>query len=143
MYRASFRAGSRLNIGIADYLHFMTTRILFNADCPVCNAEICHYRDYAARRGIQLGFDDLNTVDPETYGITRDQAAKRLYVLHDGEIISGIPAFLIIWSLLPRYRWLGKLVNLPLIRHIAIFVYDWILAPGLFWFDQRLQKRTA
>ena len=37
----------------------MPTRILYNAQCPICNAEICHYREYAEKRGIVFGFDDL------------------------------------------------------------------------------------
>ena len=37
----------------------MTTRILFNEDCPICNAEICHYQKYAEANDIELYFDKL------------------------------------------------------------------------------------
>ena len=37
----------------------MTIRVLFNENCPICNAEICHYRKYAEEKGIELYFDKL------------------------------------------------------------------------------------
>ena len=90
-----------------------------------------------------MGFDDLNSADLQNYGISQIEAAKRLHILHDGQVISGIPAFLVIWSLLPNYRWLSALMGLPVIKHIAICVYDYILAPALFWADQRRRKRRS
>ena len=101
----------------------METRILFNAKCPICNAEICHYRDYAEERGIVMGFDDLNQIDPAPYGVNRIDAAKRLHVLHEGSVISGVPAFVVIWQQLPRYRWLAKIVSLPIVHFLSNLIY--------------------
>ncbi len=115
----------------------MTTRILYNADCPICNAEICHYRVYAERRGISFGFDDLTTIDPIAYGITQDQAARRLHVLHNGAVLSGMPAFRVIWSQMPRYRWIARITSWPVLRQMSDAVYDWILAPPLYWMHRR------
>jgi len=39
------------------------TKILYNADCPVCRFEINHYASYSADRGLALRFDDLNSCD--------------------------------------------------------------------------------
>ena len=44
----------------------MVTRVLFNEDCPVCNAEICHYRNYAEKKGIEIS--DLDARE-HVYGI--------------------------------------------------------------------------
>ena len=41
----------------------MTTRILFNEDCPICNAEICHYQKYADANDIEIYFDQLGKAD--------------------------------------------------------------------------------
>ena len=120
----------------------MKTKILFNGDCPICNAEICHYRDYAGTQGIAMGFDDLNQVDPTKYGITHDLAAKRLHVLHEGKLISGVAAFEEIWKQLPRYHWLAKLVATPILKQLSHFVYDYILAPALYAMHVRRQNRT-
>ena len=121
----------------------MKTRILFNADCPICNAEICHYRDYAKGRGIVMGFDDLNRVDLSLYGVSRVDAAKRLHVLHEGTVISGVPAFVSIWQQLPRYRWLAKIVCLPIIHSLSNLVYDFVLAPSLYAVHLYRQRRKS
>ena len=121
----------------------MTTRILYNADCPICNAEICHYQRYAGARDIPFGFDDLNTVDPATYGVTADQAARRLHVLHDGQVIAGVDAFVVIWRLMPRYRHLAWVVSRPFILQLSRMVYDRILAPILYRMHLRRLAKAA
>ena len=119
----------------------MEIRILFNADCPICNAEICHYRDYAKGRGIVMGFDDLNQVDLSLYGVSRVDAAKRLHVLHEGTVISGVPAFVAIWQQLPRYQWLAKIVSLPIVHFLSNLIYDFVLAPILYAAFLRRERR--
>ena len=121
----------------------MKTRILFNANCPVCNAEVCHYRDYAEERGIAMGFDDLNQIDPAPYGVSRIDAAKRLHVLHEGSVISGVPAFVVIWQQLPRYRWLAKIVSLPIAHFLSNLIYDFVLAPILYAAHLRRERSRA
>ncbi|NCW04541.1 MAG: DUF393 domain-containing protein, partial [Rhodobacteraceae bacterium] len=38
----------------------MKTRALYNADCPVCNSEMCHYDAYAKARDLPIEIVDLN-----------------------------------------------------------------------------------
>ncbi|MEO1365094.1 MAG: DUF393 domain-containing protein, partial [Pseudomonadota bacterium] len=87
------------------------TRVLYNADCPVCNFEITHYADYSAREGLPIRFDDLNSDALAQWNLDADTAARRLYVLKDGALHSGIPAFVLLWQEMPRYRWLARLVS--------------------------------
>lgn len=119
------------------------TRVLYNHDCPVCRAEITHYADYAGREGLAIGFDDLNRVDLGMWGVSADQAARRLHVVHEGRVLSGIPAFITLWQQMPRYRWLARIVGLPGLRQIATVVYDHILAPVLYWTHLRRLRRNA
>ncbi len=121
----------------------MKTRILFNAECPICSAEICHYRSYADRRGILMEFDDLNQTDLSFYGVDQEDAARRLHVFHEGKVISGVSAFAVIWAQLPRYRWLARMVCLPIIHPISTLVYDHILAPILYAMHLRRQRKKA
>ena len=117
---------------IETYLFFMATRVLFNEDCPICNAEICHYRKYAEKKGIELHFDKLGETDLSLYGVTKDQGAKRLHVISDGQVIHGLPAFQKLWEEMPRYKVLAILTNFPIVREIAALVYDKVLAPVLY-----------
>lgn len=123
--------------------HGPETRVLFNANCPVCNFEIGHYARYANKSGLPIRFDDLNTDARDQWGIDADTAAQRLYVLHGGALTSGIPAFMVIWALMPRYRMLGRVVGLPGIKQIAIATYDNLLAPAIYrWHLHRVKKRA-
>lgn len=117
------------------------TQVLFNAECPVCNFEIQTYARHAIAQGLPIRFDDLNTTC-ESWGIDADTAARRLYVLHDGQLTSGIPAFLVLWSQMPRYRWLARVVGLAVIRPLAEVAYDRVLAPVIYrWHLYRLRRR--
>ncbi len=117
------------------------TRVLYNQQCPVCNFEISHYADYAERSDLPLRFEDLNTQDLADWGLTRDQAAKRLYLLKDGQMLGGVDAFLVLWREMPRYRWLAKIVGLPGVKQVAAFGYDWIVAPLIYrWYLSRRRR---
>ena len=119
----------------------MATRVLFNEDCPICNAEICHYRKYAEKKDIELYFDKLGETDLSLYGVSKDQGAKRLHVISDGEVIHGLPAFQKLWAEMPRYKILAILTNFPIVREIAALIYDKMLAPILYKSHlKRMQK---
>lgn len=119
------------------------TAVLYNANCPVCDFEISHYARYARDTGLPIRFDDLNSDARAQWGIDADTAARRLYVLHDGVLTSGIPAFLVLWRQMPKYRWLAKVVGLPVIRQIAAALYDYILAPVIYRWHLRRMRRQA
>ena len=120
------------------------TSVLYNGACPVCSAEIRHYAQYANHSGLPIRFDDLNSEARVQWGIDADTAARRLYVLHNGTLTSGIPAFLVLWEQMPKYRWLSNVVGLPGIRQIASAIYDHILAPAIYrWHLRRLRKLSA
>ena len=118
--------------------------VLYNATCPVCNFEIQHYARYAGQAGLPIQFDDLNSEARALWGLDADTAAKRLYVLHNGTLTSGIPAFRVLWAQMPRYQWLAWFVGLPGVFSIACGIYDHILAPVIYrWHLRRLRNKTG
>ena len=120
------------------------TRVLYNADCPVCSYEIDHYARYCESEALPLRFEDLNAGALSDWGLTPDEAARRLHVLKNGRLHAGIPAFLLIWSDMPRYRWLARVVGLPGLRHVASALYDRALAPLIYrWHLRRLARRSS
>lgn len=120
------------------------TSVLYNATCPVCNFEIQHYARYAGAEGLPIQFDDLNSDARGEWGLDADTAARRLYVLHQGTLTSGIPAFLVLWTQMPKYRWLARVVGLPGIRQVACATYDFVLAPIIYrWHLHRLRKQIT
>ncbi|MEL6524018.1 MAG: DUF393 domain-containing protein [Pseudomonadota bacterium] len=119
------------------------TKIVYNGACPVCAFEINAYQRYAQNHDLPLAFEDLNASDLGQYGLTRDQAARRLYVKHHGELLSGLPAFLALWSEMPRYRWLARVFGLPVIRPLAAFLYDRMMAPALYAWNRRRHAKQG
>ncbi|MCR8827445.1 thiol-disulfide oxidoreductase DCC family protein [Pseudosulfitobacter koreensis] len=117
------------------------TSVLYNAECPVCRAEIDHYAAYSRDHDLPIRFDDLNSSALEAWGISADEAAKRLHVRKGDQVYSGIPAFILLWQDMPRYRWLARVVSWPLVRPVAVALYDYVLAPILYrWHLARVRR---
>lgn len=116
-------------------------RILYNEACPVCRAEIAHYRARAEAAHAPLRFDDLNEADLATWELTPDQAMRRMHaMLPDGRIVSGVEAFALIWERLPRMGWLARMIRVPGIRTVAHLAYERLAAP---WLYRRHLRRLA
>ena len=99
-----------------------TPKVYFNNSCSVCRMEINHYKKFNEK----LGWVDV-TNNKEAQKETAKSSAeliRRLHVEQDGKIYQGIDAFLIVWSRLPKYRWLYKLVNTPGIYHASYIAYE-------------------
>lgn len=118
------------------------TRVLYNGDCPVCDFEISSYRKYAEAQKLPLRFDDLTCTDLGQWGIDADTAARRLHVLHQGQLYAGIDAFVLLWQDMPRYRWLAGCVNARPVYPLCVFLYDRIAAPILYRMHLRRMKRN-
>ena len=119
------------------------TSVLFNAECPVCNFEISHYADYAQKNALEIRFDDLNSCDLQRWNLTADQAARRLYVAHEGSLVSGIPAFRVLWREMPKYKWLARVTGWPVVLPLSEALYDHVLAPVIYRWHIRRQARKA
>lgn len=119
------------------------TEILYNGRCPICSAEIAQYRAQAEKARAPLTFIDLNGTDLSDWAVSQDQATRRLHARKDGQIISGFPAFLVLWRELPRMRWLARLLSLPVLRQIADFGYNALAAPLLYRLHMRREAKRA
>lgn len=115
------------------HIQRMTDRIdvLYNGSCPVCSREIALYQRHAAEAEAPVDWTDI-TSDALPEGLDTEAAAQRLHVVAGGQLIAGVPAFIVMWSTIPRWRWLARVVALPGVRQIATLIYDRILAPALY-----------
>ncbi|WCS26025.1 DUF393 domain-containing protein [Methylobacterium sp. NMS14P] len=88
--------------------------VYYDGGCPLCRAEIDHYRRCAGAD--RLAFVDVGRGAPEPAlgaDLDRDQALRRFHVrTADGRLISGAAAFARLWRTLPGWHWLGRLVDL-------------------------------
>lgn len=114
------------------------TQVLYNDTCPVCHFEIDHYRRTAA--DLPIRFDRLSQA--AEWGITTDQAARRLHVMQGGNLLSGMAAFRALWAVMPRYKWLARVTALPILRPLLDAGYDHFAAPLLYRAHLRRVSRS-
>ena len=98
-------------------------KVYFNNSCKICKAEIDLYK--------KEEISEINWVD-----ITNNEQAKietkknfkellrRLHVEKNGEIFSGAKAFLLVWKNIPKYKFLYKILSLPIIFQIFSVGYE-------------------
>lgn len=116
------------------------TRALYNGECPICDAEMCHYAGYARGKGLPIAFDDLTRADLSAWGVTEDQAARQLHVLHDGRLHVGMAAFVVLWGQMPRYAWAARLARIPGVFGVLDWGYSRLAAPWLY--RRHLQRKA-
>ncbi|MCR9213756.1 MAG: TIGR01777 family oxidoreductase [Proteobacteria bacterium] len=120
--------------------------LYYNDICPICSAEIDHYKSVCEKQDIEVKFIGVQGPDPELrdYGLTRDDLKRRMYVLGtDGRLKAGTEAFKEIWSQMPQYRWAARAIDNPMIRVLATFAYEGVMAPILYRFSNYLEVRKA
>ena len=115
--------------------------ILYNDECPVCRFEVDHYRAASDRAGSGLSFDTIRDA-PARWGLSEDDAARRLHVRTGAGVLSGFDAFLAIWRTLPGWRWAARVAGLPGLRHGMGWLYDRVGAPILYAMHRRRRRKA-
>lgn len=99
--------------------------VFYDGACPVCTAEIGFYR--RRRGGDRVDWVDVSACPTEnvTAGLTRNQALERFHVQDvDGRLITGGQAFVVLWTALPGYSWIGRLFRLRPLAWAIDRAYD-------------------
>ncbi|MBI1261308.1 MAG: DUF393 domain-containing protein [Rhizobiales bacterium] len=101
----------------------MKSTVFFDGACPLCRAEIGHYRATDADGAlcfIDVSADGENLPD----GLSRPQAMQRFHVLAaDGTLLSGAAAFVEVWRRLPRWRRAAQFASLPGVMMLLEYSY--------------------
>ena len=121
-------------------------RVLFNDECPVCAREMDVYARDAVASGAQLEFCPLSEHAEELsdYGLDQADAERRLYVIDaNGRALGGFTAFLPIWVVLPRFRWLARLFAHPAAAVVGAVIYDVVMVPALATFNGQRKRFAA
>lgn len=85
----------------------MPTRpiLFYDGQCPLCRKEIAHYQRLDRQQ--RVDWQDLFTPEsnPEHYGLDRIQAMRVIHAVdRQGQLQTGVHAFMVIWRELPYYR---------------------------------------
>ena len=108
----------------------MRIKVFFNNSCNICRFEINHYKK---KSNDILEWIDI-TNNQEALFLTsksKKELLRRLNVINNGEVISGAKAFIIIWSKIPKYKILSKILSIKPLFIIFNFIYE-VVAYFLF-----------
>ena len=121
--------------------------IYFNGDCPVCRSEMGHYAKRCAEAPPDLRFiDSMRRPNELAQCHLRLEHLERRVYLRDarGRVISGMPALIALWSQVPGYRPLARILSWPVLRPISVLLYDNFIAPTLaYWASRRSSGERA
>lgn len=92
----------------------MMLTVYFDGGCALCMREIAFYRKMRGAEKISWVDIALAPDGEVSPGLSKCNAMKRFHIRDDrGRLYSGARAFAKLWGALPRFRWLGKIAQIP------------------------------
>ena len=101
----------------------MGIKVFFNNSCNICRLEINHYKKIS---DTNLEWVDI-TNNEEAIKLTsksQKELLRRIHVIDNGNVIGGAKAFVIIWSKIPKYKFLSKLFSIKPFFIIFHYLYE-------------------
>ena len=100
-------------------------KVYFNNSCKICRSEINLYKKENIK---DIDWIDItNNSDAEKETSRNDkELLRRLHVIENGEVIGGAKAFLIIWSKIPKYKFLAKILSFKPLFIIFHYLYEFV-----------------
>ena len=88
-----------------------------------------------------MGEIHKNTNTHNEINKTKKQMIRRLHLKKNNEILIGVDVFIYIWSQIPAYKFLSKLIELPIIYQFSNIFYE-VLALLLYLKNYRQVARS-
>ena len=86
--------------------------VMFDGACPLCRREISLYQSLSPLETVHW-----MDVSEDHAGMSPAEQGRYMARFHvrqkDGSLLSGAAAFVALWLVMPRWRWLGRLGRLP------------------------------
>jgi predicted DCC family thiol-disulfide oxidoreductase YuxK len=114
--------------------HGAQARVYFDGACPLCSAEIAAYQ--RAEGGDGLRWVDVTRCEAAELGpdLDRSTALARMHVRRaDGTLVQGAAAFVEIWAVLRRWRWLARIALIPGVLPLMDLAYLVFLRVRPLW----------
>ena len=103
----------------------MGIKVFFNNSCNICRLEINHYKKIS---DTNLEWVDI-TNNEEAIKLTsksQKELLRRIHVIDNGNVIGGAKAFVIIWSKIPKYKFLSKLFSIKIFFVLFHYLYEFV-----------------
>ena len=101
----------------------MPVKVFFNNYCNICKLEIDHYKKNSDEN---LEWVDI-TSNQQAVDLTsksKEDLLRRLHVIDNGQVIGGAKAFIIIWSKIPKYNFLAKILSFKPLFILFHYAYE-------------------
>lgn len=96
--------------------------VLFDGSCPLCRREVGLYQSVAPLQNVSW-----LDVSQEAAKLSQADQARYMARFHvrlpDGRLLSGAAAFVALWLVMPGWRWLGRLGQLPGVTPVLELAY--------------------
>ena len=108
----------------------MATKVYFNNSCSICRFEINHYK----KQENNLEWIDISTEKNSKKDTNKNarELLRRLHTIKDDKVYCGVDAFIQMWSEIPKYSFLAKIIRKPVIYQVSWLLYE-IFALILFY----------
>ncbi len=116
-------------------------KVYFNNSCKICKAEIDLYKKEKIDEIDWVDITDNELAQKETSKDNR-QLLRRLHVKDGEKVFGGAEAFLLLWTKMPKYKFLYNFFKLPIIFNIFSVVYE-IVAFFLYIKNRKQLKKLT
>lgn len=104
--------------------------VYYDGACPRCVKDRRNYQKMAGDKSEQVLWFDITDRDDELrrLGINPQKALTELHLkTGDGQILSGLDAYIALMAPVPRLKPLAWLIGLPVIRPLLARLYHWMV----------------
>ena len=98
-------------------------KVYFNNSCKICKAEIDLYKKEKINEIDWVDITNNYAAEKETFRNSKE-LLRRLHVKDGEKVVQGAEAFLLLWKKIPKYRFLYKILKLPIIFTLFSIFYE-------------------
>ena len=100
--------------------------VFFDGKCNLCSKEINYYRRIAPKNTFNWVDITKTPGELDKFEIKLSDGLRLMHVADsNGNIFTGVDAFIIMWKQIKYWKFLGLFVSLPIVKQIANLLYQY------------------
>ena len=103
----------------------MPVKVFFNNSCNICKLEIYNYKKNSDENLVWVDITN-NQQAVDLTSKSKEELLRRLHVIDNGQVIGGAKAFIIIWSKIPKYNFLAKILSFKPLFILFHYAYEFV-----------------
>ncbi len=102
--------------------------VLYDAICPTCVEDRRRYQSFQRQTDESVHWLDVNSAAAllESFNINQQDAISELHLIVDGKmVVKELDAYILLFKQLPKFRWVGWLIGLPIVKPLLSRYYHY------------------